>query len=205
MLDNEDKEITLGTGRLLGLFFGLVVVCALFFSVGYSLGRGAGRVEAAGVAAATLPSPAPVATSPEGKPSPARTAAAKPVSSDELTFYKAVGQNQPSATLQPTAPPPDNAASAAAAPAPAPAPPPEQKPAVAGPGYLVQVAAVSKQQDAEALVAALQKKQYPVFITTNPPADKLFHVQVGPFSDLKGAEAMKARLAGDGYNPIVKK
>jgi DedD protein len=195
MLDNEDKEITLGTGRLLGLFFGLVVVCALFFSVGYSLGRGAGRVEAAGAVPATLPSPAPVATSPGGKPSPARTAEAKPESSDELTFYKAVGQNQPSATLQPAAPPAENVAPAT----------PEPKPASAGPGYTVQIAAVSKQQDADALVAALQKKQYPVFITTNPPNDKLFHVQVGPFGDLKDAEAMKTRLTGDGYKPIVKR
>jgi cell division septation protein DedD len=69
----------------------------------------------------------------------------------------------------------------------------------------VQVAAVSKHQDAEALVNALRKKQYPVFIASNEPLDRLFHVQVGPFSDLKDAETMKGRLAGDGYNPIVKR
>jgi cell division septation protein DedD len=72
-------------------------------------------------------------------------------------------------------------------------------------GYVVQVAAVSKHQDAEALVNALRKKQYPVFIASNEPLDRLFHVQVGPFSDLKDAETMKGRLAGDGYNPIVKR
>src|SRR3954453_23362937 len=35
----HDTEITLGTGRLLGLFFGLVIVCALFFGLGFSMGR----------------------------------------------------------------------------------------------------------------------------------------------------------------------
>jgi cell division septation protein DedD len=69
----------------------------------------------------------------------------------------------------------------------------------------VQVAAVSRQEDAEALVEALKKKQYPAFIANNPSSDKLYHVQVGPYADPKDAEAMRARLIGDGYNPIVKK
>jgi len=69
---------------------------------------------------------------------------------------------------------------------------------------MVQVAAVSKREDAEALTDALRKKQYPVVII-NTPTDKLFHVQLGPFADVKDAEAMKGRLVSDGYNPIVKK
>jgi len=71
--------------------------------------------------------------------------------------------------------------------------------------YIVQVAAVSKKEDAEILVAALSKKQYPVFVASNVPGDPLFHVQVGPFTDQKEAEAMRNRLANDGYNAIVKK
>src|SRR5581483_6464915 len=39
MAETQDTEITLGTGRILGLFFGLVVVCAIFFGLGFSLGR----------------------------------------------------------------------------------------------------------------------------------------------------------------------
>jgi len=30
-------------------------------------------------------------------------------------------------------------------------------------------------------------------------------VQIGPFGTLQSAEEMKARLAGEGFNPIVKK
>lgn len=72
-------------------------------------------------------------------------------------------------------------------------------------GYFVQVAAVSKQDDAEALVDALKKKQYPAFVASNSTTDKLFRVQVGPFGDIKDAEGMRSRLINDGYNPILKK
>ena len=71
--------------------------------------------------------------------------------------------------------------------------------------YLVQVAAVTKQEDADALVDALKKKQYPAFVAATSSTDKLFRVQVGPFGDIKDAEAMRSRLINDGYNPILKK
>jgi cell division septation protein DedD len=72
-------------------------------------------------------------------------------------------------------------------------------------GYFVQVAAVSKQDDAEALVDALKKKFYPAFVASNSTSDKLFRVQVGPFGDIKEAESIRLRLINDGYNPILKK
>jgi cell division septation protein DedD len=72
-------------------------------------------------------------------------------------------------------------------------------------GYVVQVAAVTKPEDAEGLVNALKKKQYPAFAVNNTPSDKLFRVQVGPYPDIKDAEAIRARLVSDGYNPILKK
>jgi DedD protein len=68
----------------------------------------------------------------------------------------------------------------------------------------VQVAAVSKQEDAEALVESLKGRQYSAFIAS-PASDKLFHVQVGPFADVKQAEDTRAKLVSDGYNPILKK
>ena len=69
----------------------------------------------------------------------------------------------------------------------------------------MQVAAVTRQEDADALVEALKKKQYPAFTANNPSVDKFYRVQVGPYADIKDAEAMRARLISDGYNPIVKK
>jgi DedD protein len=71
--------------------------------------------------------------------------------------------------------------------------------------YFLQVAAVTKQEDAEALVSALKKKDYAVFATNSVPTDKLFHVQIGPFSNQKDVEGLRAKLVAAGYNPIVKK
>jgi len=51
----------------------------------------------------------------------------------------------------------------------------------------------------------LKKKQYPAFAANNASADKFYHVQVGPYTEMKEAEAMRSRLIADGYNPIVKK
>ena len=69
--------------------------------------------------------------------------------------------------------------------------------------YMVQVAAVSHEEDAQLLVTALKAKGYAVSAHTDP-ADKFFHIQVGPFTNVKDAAAMKARLVADGYQPIIK-
>src|SRR5437763_616677 len=74
-----------------------------------------------------------------------------------------------------------------------------------GGNITVQVAAVTKQEDADVLVAALRRKNYPVFVAPGTSVDNLYHVQIGPFAELKDAEAMKSKLASDGYNAIVKK
>ena len=126
-----------------------------------------------------------------------------------MTFYKAVEQKDASPQLTPASA--DAGSSTATAPDAAKAQPEQTANAadpVAAPptnGYYVQVAAVTKSDDAEALVDALKKKQYPAFVATNSAIDKLSRVQVGPFADIKDAEAMRARLISDGYNPILKK
>ena len=39
MEEANDTEITLGTGKMLALFFGLVILCAVFFGMGFSMGK----------------------------------------------------------------------------------------------------------------------------------------------------------------------
>ena len=195
-MSDQDEEITLGTGRLLGLFFGLVILCALFFSVGYSLGHRSApeAVAAAGNSAPVIPE------TKSTRAEPAYKSEAEAKSADELTFYKAVEQNEPKAKLDPPALAQVTTRTIESRPI-----TPEMRRAVAtGSGYMVQVAAVRKPEDADALVRALRRKNYPVLSTTGP-SDKLHHVQVGPFADIKLAEATKAKLVGDGYNPILKK
>jgi cell division protein FtsN len=193
MAASQDTEITLGTGRMLALFFGLVGICALFFGLGYSLGKGS--VKLAVAEAAETPA------KPDVKPAAAK-ASAKPSSAD-LTFYQAVKQSDNAKEPAPAAAT-DNSDSPVAA-ANAEATPQPLVGTIDNGGYLVQVAAVTKKDDAEALLSALKRKAYPVFIGTNEPRDRLFHVQVGPFGNVKDAEAMRAKLVADGYNPILKK
>jgi len=190
MAASEDTEITLGTGKMLALFFGLVTLCAVFFGMGFSLGKNssqAGGSAQAAMGAATV--------------RPTATKAGEPRPPSDLTFYKAVEQKDPNAELN---------AKAADAPATKPAAsdndaPPDPTALVANQSsYFVQVAAVSKQEDASALVDALKKKQYAAF-AANTPGNKLFHVQVGPFADIKEAEGARGQLVKDGYNPILKK
>ena len=201
MASSEDTEITLGTGKLLVMFFGLVGVCALFFALGYSLGR---KSEPA---VTTASAATPQTSSNTSKASGAASNAAPP-----MTFYKAVEQKDANPELTP---PPDTKTDSAAAAtnstatnttgSTTPANPNDSATTLPTSGYFVQVAAVSKQEDAEALVEALKKKEYPAFVAAQSNTDKLFRVQLGPFTEVKEAEAMRTRLIGDGYSPILKK
>jgi cell division septation protein DedD len=72
--------------------------------------------------------------------------------------------------------------------------------------FVVQIAAVTREEDAAALAGALRKKNYSVFVVNHPAVhDKFYHVQVGPFTTMQDAEAAKVKLTGEGYNPIVKR
>lgn len=195
MASSQDTEITLGTGKLLVLFFGLVGICALFFALGYSLGRKS-EPAISTASAATAPQ-----TVPGTSKASSGSAAAPP-----MTFYKSVEQKNANPELTPATDAKTDTAPANATPAQTPpAGTPDPTTTLPTAGYFVQVAAVSKQEDADSLVDALKKKQYPAFVAAPVPTDKLFRVQVGPFSDIKDAETMRARLIADGYSPILKK
>jgi cell division septation protein DedD len=193
---SEDTEITLDVFKLLALFFALVALCGVFFGLGYSWGKNSAKSMA-------LDTTQPTAVAAAERPSAAKINGSQNASSN-LTFYKAVVDKNANSQVAPKEP--ASQAETAAVP-----PAEEAKPAVPAPpltspinGYFVQVAAVSKQEDAEALVDALMKKQYPAVIASTS-ADKLFHVQLGPYSDVKEAESMRSKLITDGYNPILKK
>jgi cell division septation protein DedD len=186
MEEATDTEITLGTGKMLALFFGLVILCAVFFGMGFSMGKNSVKSTPE-----LLPSPGqsgPRSTAgnkPAGTATAANTAQPAPAS-------PAAQPESNSATQETTAPPDQTSGQASTTATPA------------GAGYFVQVAAVSKQEDAEALVESLKGHQYQAQIA-NQTSDKLFHVQIGPFADIKEAESMRSKLVSDGYNPILKK
>jgi DedD protein len=69
---------------------------------------------------------------------------------------------------------------------------------------VVQVAAMSHQEDADVVAVDLKRRGYAVAIRREPQ-DKLFHVQIGPFSTKKEADATRVRLQTDGYNNAIVK
>ncbi len=107
-------------------------------------------------------------------------------------------------------PGPDNATGVAAQdPAPAePAPSPSQQiaevPAPVAGGWAVQVAALSSGDAAAKLAADLKSKGYSAFVLEHRADGRvLYRVRVGPESQRERADALAARLKGEGLKPTV--
>ncbi|MGB6690449.1 MAG: SPOR domain-containing protein [Terracidiphilus sp.] len=216
----HETEITLGATGLLAICFGLILICGLFFGLGYAAGHRAPVAMVGGPQTASNAGSLAMAAGNQPKPSAApQPAIAQPASAD------ASAQTPPSAD-------PDgdviaNPASATAGQAVAPqaanpsAPnqwtvkpamptqptQPSTAPVTAAPvapalRLMVQIAAVSHAEDASVLTNALLRRGYAV-TARRDPTDNLIHVQVGPFNNVNDANAMRLKLLNDGYNAIV--
>jgi DedD protein len=200
----QDREISLGTTTILGIFFALTLLCAVFFGFGYSLGR-----------RSTPPVPVPITGSDSSiaKPAPGfsadQTASALPPSKPDAGTQSAVvpvdaSSNAAQDTQQTPDPAHIKAVHNESAKSPA-------KPAIvpvvavtSSGSSVVQVAAMSHQEDANVVAADLKRRGYTVTIRHIPP-DKLFHVQIGPFASKKEVDAMRQHLQADGYNSAIAK
>jgi DedD protein len=213
LFDTEEEEevkaseITLSTASLLGIFFGLVLICGVFFGFGYSMGRGTGQ----GAQAHALEN-IPASNSGDGDESASAASPSAAASDDPPVSAKAVSAPAVKTVVK------EDAASEDDTPA-KPVPPALSKPTAlkSVPAYvppadapvslsgrpMVQIAAVARPEDADVLVSALRQRGYGV-VVRNEPQDKLLHVQVGPFADRTQAAAMKQKLLSDGYNAIIK-
>ena len=192
-------ELTLGPMMLLGLFLGLALLCGLCFGVGYSMGShdaqksaatdqkpGAGSVTQAG-GALSKPS-----ADQQKTPDAQSTVANLPANNSTSNTVAGSQNPNPAAganSIQPLVQPSPQAATTAPASAPA-------------PSLMVQIATLSRQEDADVLVAALGKRGYNA-TALRDPADNLLHVRIGPFSNRNDANAMCQKLLNDGYNAIV--
>ena len=180
------EESSFSIPKALSLFFGVVLLAGLFFGAGYHMGHTA----ALNQQAATAPVPVIPASVVPAKEKPPAALEASAEAPAPAPFTEPIAQ-EPAAPAKPAVEAVKERSEPKAAAAP-------------GGAFTVQVAAVRHQEDAEALLGALRKKEYPVFLAS-AASDSLFHVQVGPFLSQKEAEAMRARLSGDGYNAILKK
>lgn len=225
--EEASPEVTLGLGKLLALFFALVILCGLSLGIGYSIGRNSAKKSSGEASSVSAPAST---TAPDGPAKPAAGASTPPADSDtapssgqqaaatdNMTFYDSVKEKNPQAKLTPApaheaprevtheprepvrvpaaksaAPKPSAAGRAVSAKATA------SSKATLGSGYVIQIAAVSKQEDAETLRVTLARQHYPASIM-RPTSDRLYHIQVGPYADQKQASAMRDRLRNAGF------
>src|SRR5260370_10671790 len=122
MSTSDDTEITLGTGKMLALFFGLVVLCAVFFGMGFSMGKNSVR------------------SGPELLPSPGSSGSTRPSAVNKPSTPTAAPESKPSEKPQQQAPSDTNPSNNATT-TPAPDQPATSAPAQPGTGYYVPGAA----------------------------------------------------------------
>jgi cell division septation protein DedD len=200
-VSGNHTELTLGLGTLLGLGAGLLLLCIVCFALGYAAGH---RSSSNQNAAVVIPgSSSAFSTAKPGiKPGAVRQAAnPRSPDSDAQTTTEAASDSasDPSSTADgnpQVRPALQSSASAQSQPI-------HVQPATSQvQGWMVQIAAVSRSEDADVLVIALRKRGYTV-TERRELGDNLIHVQTGPFPSRNDANTMRQKLLGDGYNAIV--
>jgi cell division septation protein DedD len=211
--EHGEREISLGTPTILGIFFALALVCAGIFGLGYSMGRKSAQNSGTDQTAASSDSPTgsgsakPAAGSLFGQPAASAASntapAVQPDASQTSPAAPAAAQTSSKATpTDGTATGGDKTTPAAPQAANGNQPPPAGNTQGAT-SFMVQIAAVSTQEIAEMEIAALKKDGYDVVIR-HEPQDQLLHIQIGPFANRKDAEAMRLNVLAHGFNAIVK-
>jgi len=210
----RETELNLGPMTLWAILFGLVLLCGLCFGLGYTMGRHgsqqplAAMQPAAGAQTALqaeISHPKPSAIAPTGGASSRQSVVVNlpPSAAPDASPAANSQSSEPAAaSVQPQVRPalPAMASTAQSA---QPAAAPSVAPAFAPTGPLmVQIAAVSHEEDADVLVSALRNRGYAVS-ARREAADGLIHVRIGPFSSRDVANRWRLKLLGDGYNAIV--
>jgi DedD protein len=213
--------------HVIGLFLLMLLFSGVFFTLGYVMGRNQydGQVRAATTGSRTPDTIVPTKSDAASK----KSSATEPVEneSDPATasnksdweFYNNSAPAKREPRLDP-APKPSATVPAAKSlntrakvepPPPAPvrvtvksSKPVSAAPAIPSSGILLQVAAVSRQDDALSIASSLQKKHFPATVLT-PQKDTYYRVQVGPYKDQKSADAAKKGLEGAGFKAFYVK
>ena len=196
--------------HLIGLFVGVVVLCSVFFSLGYVMGRSqySGAVQAAyNPARPAIPAIDRERAQPKEEPL---------ASAGEWDFYANQNSNKLEKPALATKEPAPQDLSVAANRQPDPpsfAPVRASRalsrtaastpPRMLGNNLVLQIAAVTHQSDALAMADALQRKRFPSFVVA-PSGDDFYRVQVGPYPDERAAENARSALDRAGFKAIIK-
>jgi cell division septation protein DedD len=211
----QDREISLSTTTILGIFFALALLCAVFFGFGYSMGRKSAQPVSGGSSEVTTKSENSSSKPAPGSPAiPSTSSAGKQSAGETQSAIMPLDTPNPAGEDSPQASRPVKAAfTSSRSDAPAEITPKASKAVAIVPvaaalpssaSSVVQVAAMSHQEDADVVAVDLKRRGYAVAVRREPQ-DKLFHVQIGPFNNKKEADAMRQRLQTDGYNNAIVK
>ncbi len=207
--------------HVIGLFLLMLLFSGVFFTLGYVMGRNQYDAQVgAAVNAAAKPEPLFM---PKAGPTPRKisqepsTAPDSDPSTGSPTGVWDVGKpatKEPRLDPAPKAPaisPAPNPVNAKGKMLPASSPAPfkpgkgvSNAPLIPTGAYVLQVAALLRQDDALGIAASLQKKHYTAYVQT-PKKDKYYRVQVGPLRDQKSADAVKKGLEGEGFKAFYVK
>jgi len=210
--------------HVIGLFLLMLLFSGVFFSLGYVMGRNQyeGQVRAAASWAGKPEGdvqPKPVPPTKKSAELPAAKNESDPATPNSNSDWEFYGSNRPAKTephLEPAPKIPDVPASSKSVtgkttmqPQPVSAPVKNTKPVATAPpipngAYVLQVAALLKQDDALAVAGSLQKKHYLCYVLA-PQKDNYYRVQVGPFKDRKAADAAKQGLENEGFKAFYVK
>jgi hypothetical protein len=188
---NEDGEfeLILGNRQLLSVFFIVVILLGVFFTMGYIVGRNSGPVTAEVAANPGVDAKQPVVEPPAGAPEPA-PAPAPP---------RETSPQQPEPVPHEAAPAPEPAKVEREEPAPAKVEAVRSSASgrpLAGQTYL-QLAATT-QHEADIMVDVLRKKSFRAMAAEIDEKPGTFRVLVGPVTDTT-ANKMRADLQGAGF------
>ena len=203
----SDSEITLGPFMLTLIGCGLFALCGLCFVFGYSIGhRNAETSSTISVPPPTAPALSRPANS-QSKPTAGQSGYQAPPPADATDSGATSDTGSTAAAHASSSGAASGGASDGAAQNAQPAALPTAgtvQPALSSQstGIMVQIAAVSHQEDSDVLVGALRKRGYAV-TAHRDPTDGLLHVQIGPFANRNEAFAMRQKLLNDGYNAII--
>lgn len=207
-----NQEQGVPTGSLLGAFLAVVVLCAVFFSLGFFLGYRQGR-PASALATEQVPATSdapPEVNAPESPPpgaseEPGGTSAGSPSASASQPAQSDTSQSSTAASARVPAAPVDQEAR------PDPAAGDEALDSTIASrvpsGLLVQVAAVTNRQDAANVVGVLKSKNYPALVLSPAQAkakDSFYRVVAGPYKSRTQAERVRKELTAEGFKPFIR-
>jgi len=194
--------MTLGNRQLLSIFFLVIILLAVFFTMGYLMGRGSGTIgpTLAKNAATDVPSGGKPDAGSEVAGNPPAAPASEPHPPD-LAPGQAVVSTTPATT--PAAPVPEAGAKPVGTkPAEPPAPAPQDTTGGPQPGRTYLQVAATTAPEAELEVDVLKKRGFPALMAPVPNGNA-YRVLVGPMKDAAHIAKTKLDLEELGFKQVI--